>query len=257
MMARRRPGFLRGGGAGERLTRSDRSRLVCVSGLDGAAGEWTSVTASLARHGNVIAVELTLRTPSGGPGRHDPLQAAAEALGRVLADLPRRSVLIGHSMGGIVSMVTAARQPGWVSGLVLTAPFLPFSRNGRSTLLSAADYARHRALFIADGRGRRRDRREHQARDRRTQAAALRTLARYGVRPAAFHNLADRVSCPVLLLHGDEDHYVPPAFALAAADRHPQWEFSLIPGAGHFPHRDNPANWLASVDPWLRRLQPG
>jgi pimeloyl-ACP methyl ester carboxylesterase len=90
-----------------------------------------------------------------------------------------------------------------------------------------------------------------------SQAAALRTLARYGVRPAAFHNLADRVSCPVLLLHGDEDHYVPPAFALAAADRHPQWEFSLIPGAGHLPHRDNPANWLASVDPWLRRPSAG
>ncbi len=68
--------------------------------------------------------------------------------------------------------------------------------------------------------------------------------------------MADRVSCPVLLVHGGEDHYVPPVFALAAAGRHPAWQLALITGAGHFPHRDNPAAWLTSVVPWLQRLQP-
>src|SRR5205823_551865 len=126
-----------------------------------------------------------------------------------------------------------------LAGLLLNAPFLPFSRNGRSSLLSAADYARHRALFFAAVRRRRQEPSRSQALDRRTQAAALRALPSYGVRPAAFHAIADRVGCPVLLLHGEQDHYVPPAFALAAAGRHPQWQLSLIPGAGHFPHRDN------------------
>jgi pimeloyl-ACP methyl ester carboxylesterase len=61
-------------------------------------------------------------------------------------------------------------------------------------------------------------------------------------------------SCPVLLVHGADDHYVPPGFVLAAAARHPAWQVALIAGAGHFPHRDDPAAWLATVDPWLRAL---
>ncbi len=159
-------------------------------------------------------------------------------------------------MGALASMLIAATQPHRLAGLVLTAPFVPVARNGRSTLATAADYARHRVLFLAGAGRRRRDRSELRTVNRRTRAAGLRALAQYGLRPGAFHALADRVSCPVLLVHGGNDHYVPPAFALAAAARHPAWQVALIAGAGHFPHRDDPAAWLSTVDPWLQRLRP-
>lgn len=228
--------------------------LVCVSGLNGAAGEWTGVGPALARYGDVGAVELTLRAASGAHGRGGPLQAGAQALDPVLASPPERSVLIGHSMGAVVSMLKAATEPDRLAGLVLTAPFLPVARHGRSTLRTVADYAHHRVRFVAGTRDRRRL--ERRTVDRRTRATGLLALARYGVRPAAFHAMADRVSCPVLLVHGGEDHYVPATFALAAAARHPAWQLDLLTGVGHFPHRDNPAAWLSAVAPWLQRLQP-
>jgi pimeloyl-ACP methyl ester carboxylesterase len=237
-------------------TEGGRRRSVCLSGLGGAAQEWNHVGPALTRHGDVIAVELTLRAANSTRSGEAPLETALEALDRVLAGTPGLSVLIGHSMGALAGTLLAGRQPDRLAGLVLTAPFVPVARNGRSTLATAADYARHRTLFVADAGRRRRERLEPRVGSRRARAAGLRALAEYGLRPAAFHAMADRVSCPVLLVHGDEDHHVPPAFACAAAARHPAWDVALIAGAGHFPHRDDPAAWLAAVDPWLSRLRP-
>ncbi len=53
---------------------------VCVSGLGGAADEWTDVGPALARYGDVIAVELTLPVASPIRSGGAPLEAALDAL---------------------------------------------------------------------------------------------------------------------------------------------------------------------------------
>jgi pimeloyl-ACP methyl ester carboxylesterase len=237
-------------------TQAGKRVLVCLSGLGGGTADWLDVGPALARYGDVIAVELALGPASAIHSGGGPLQAAVEALDRVLASEPELPVLVGHSMGALVSMLIAATHSHRLAGLVLTAPFVPAGRNGRSTVATAADYARHRILFLTDARRRRRQRLEPRAVSRRARVAGLAALARYGLRPDAFHAMADEVVCPVLLVHGGDDHYVPPAFVLAAAARHPAWQVDLIAGAGHFPHRDDPAAWLAAVDPWLQCLPP-
>ena len=233
--------------AGSRLT-------VCVSGLGGGAGEWNAVGPSLARHGHVIATELEFA--GGVRSRGGSFRTALEALDQAVASAREGSVLIGHSMGALASMLIASSQLNRLGGLVLTSPFVPPARNGRSTLAAAADYARHRAHFFADSPRRIRHASVPTV-SRRTRAAGLGALALYGLRPAVFHDLADRVDCQVLLVHGDNDHYVPPAFARAAAARHPTWQIAVIAGAGHFVHRDDPKAWLTAVDPWLGRLRSG
>lgn len=227
--------------------------VVCVPGLGGAADEWTDVAPGLTRHGDVIAVEPTMAVTSADPLAPGPLRTTLGAVDRALGGRPEHPVLIGHSMGAVASMLIAANGSHRLGGLVLTAPFMPVARNGRSTFVTVADYAWHRVLFLAGARGRHR-RSGLPTVNRRDRAAGLRTLAKYGLRPGAFHTLADRVDCPVLIVHGSNDHYVPPAFALAAVARHPAWQLKLIAGAGHFPHRDHPSAWLGIVDPWLQRL---
>jgi len=154
-------------------------------------------------------------------------------------------------------MLAAAAEPSRVSGLVLTAPFLPVARDGRSRLTTAADYARHRVLFLAGTSGRHRELPRSGPLTLRERGANLRSLAHCGLRPGAFHAHADAVSCPVLIVHGENDHYVPAAFALGAAHRHPGWQLELLTGAGHFPHRDAPDAWLRAVLPWLDGLAAG
>jgi pimeloyl-ACP methyl ester carboxylesterase len=179
---------------------------------------------------------------------------AVDDLERTVAGEAGERMLLGHSMGALVSLLVAGARPDLVAGLVLTAAFVPASRNGRSTLAAGADYARHRALFVGGSRRRRNRRPPRLTVDRVTRLAGLAALADYGLRPATFHAAADRVRCPVLLVHGGEDHYVPPAFVFAAAARHPAWDVRVISGAGHFPHRDDPAAWLSVVEPWMDQL---
>jgi pimeloyl-ACP methyl ester carboxylesterase len=76
----------------------------------------------------------------------------------------------------------------------------------------------------------------------------LRSLAPLGLRPAELHDVGDAITCPVLVVHGDDDHHVPVAFARASARRHPSWRLAVIPGAGHVSHRAAPASWLGPCD---------
>src|SRR5438270_6818069 len=110
--------------------------LVCVSGLGGEPGEWMNVGPALARHGDVIAVALTLDAPHAMHGGGGRLQVAVRALDRLLAGEPGRPVLVGHSMGALASLLVAATRSDRLAGLVLTAPFVPAARHGRSTVVT-------------------------------------------------------------------------------------------------------------------------
>jgi pimeloyl-ACP methyl ester carboxylesterase len=49
-----------------------------------------------------------------------------------------------------------------------------------------------------------------------------------------------RVFIPVLILAGEHDGIVPPAYGRALADSFPRAVFHLVPEAGHFPHIEQP-----------------
>ncbi len=191
--------------------------IVCVSGIGGSAAEWDAVAPALS------------------------------AFGRVTPAIPRegRMIVVGHSRGGVRALTLAAGEPGRVEALVLTNGFFPPARDGRSTLAAVRDYAGHRVAYLrsfADS-----GRAPHPT---RTGLGQLGTVARLGLRPGAFHRIADAVRCPVIVIHGRDDHVVPIGFAHAAAARHPAWTFRALAG-GHRLHADRPAVWSEVVTEWL------
>jgi len=135
---------------------------------------------------------------SGGRATENSLYAAADAAYAALTARPgvdpRRIYVYGRSLGSAVATYTAAHHP--VAGLILESPF--------------------------------------------TNAAAM-AKYHYGLLPRfllrlSLDNVANvrRVSCPILLFHGDADRLVPTAMgmAVAAAAAGPV-EVVLIHGSGH------------------------
>ncbi|WP_432547478.1 alpha/beta fold hydrolase [Kineococcus sp. SYSU DK004] len=111
-----------------------RRRVVLLPGAGCDAGQWAAVAAALAGDHDVEARDL--------PGHHGapPLPGAvsleavaahlADSLADGLAGGPADgpagpAVLVGHSTGGVVALVVAARRPELVAGLVLVDSNVP------------------------------------------------------------------------------------------------------------------------------------
>src|SRR5690349_19627503 len=100
--------------------------VVLVHGLGGAAINWMAAAPLLAERTRVVALDLAGfgRTPS--LGRPTTVEASA----KLLVDFVTRLfagpvILVGNSMGGLVTMLAAAAQPDRVAGTVLVDPALP------------------------------------------------------------------------------------------------------------------------------------
>lgn len=158
----------------------------------------------------------------------------------------RPAVVIGHSLGGVQALRVAVAHPDRVRALVLTGSFYPPARGGRSLAAAVTGYGRHRALYAREV-----IRRNRAPRPTLAGVRDLMGLARLGLRPRAFHELASRVRCPVLAIHGGDDHVVPVEFARAAMRRHPTWTYREVPRAGHRIHCERPDDWAEMVSGWL------
>jgi pimeloyl-ACP methyl ester carboxylesterase len=62
-----------------------------------------------------------------------------------------------------------------------------------------------------------------------------------------------RVRCPVLLLHGDDDHICPIANSRSLAAARPDWEFVTLAGAGHGPNARDPVRVNLLIKEFLDR----
>jgi pimeloyl-ACP methyl ester carboxylesterase len=218
------------------VSRERPAGIVCLHGLARGPSDWDRVRAGLEAHGAVATPALPRK----------PAAALAEARRIVVSG----SVVIGHSMGGLLALRIAATAR--VGAVILTGCAFPVARNGRTRRETARDYAAHRISFLRALRDR------PPADGPRIRApAGLPAVARALARPGRFDDLVGRISAPVLVVHARDDHHVPVDFALAAAGRHPGWEIRVLEAGGHHAHLRAPREWLAAVEPWLadRRAQ--
>jgi pimeloyl-ACP methyl ester carboxylesterase len=102
--------------------------LVLVHGLVGSSKNWERNIQFLARFRTVYALDLANMGASERVAGIDPgLEATADRLAAAMDALGiRRADIAGHSHGGAISMMLAARHPGKVRRLVLFAPANPF-----------------------------------------------------------------------------------------------------------------------------------
>lgn len=94
--------------------------LVFVHGGGAHAHWWTHVAATFAERYRVAAIDLSGHGDSGRRERYG-LEVWADEVVAVAADadMSGPAVVIGHSMGGFVTIVTAARHPERLAGVVV------------------------------------------------------------------------------------------------------------------------------------------
>jgi pimeloyl-ACP methyl ester carboxylesterase len=243
------------------LTLSEAGAGRPVLLLHGGGGPAT--VAGLAEHLSRIAHTLTPVHP-GWNGTHRPawltgIDDLALAYLNILHERRLRDVLVvGSSLGGWTAAEMAVRDSaGTITGLVLidavgveveAEPITDFFA------LDARGVAEHSwhdpdryHLDPADVPS------EELAR-RRTDMATMRVLAGdpYMHDPKLLRRLG-RVQAPALLLWGESDRIVTPAYGAAYADAFGNGRLEIVPQAGHLPQIEQPEHTFALIDAHLRR----
>ncbi|MCU6616514.1 alpha/beta hydrolase [Achromobacter sp. 77] len=179
---------------------------------------------------------------------HDVLPALLEVLGvNARRDKP---VLFGHSDGGSIALLYAARYPDAVAGVIAAAPHI-LVEDVSVTSIAAA----RRAYLESDLRARLS--RHHQDVD-----SAFWGWNDIWLNPEfRAWNIEDdlsRIACPVLAIQGTGDEYGTLAQVHGIRRRAPQTELLEIPDCGHSPHRDQPATVIQAVARFVGALEkPG
>jgi pimeloyl-ACP methyl ester carboxylesterase len=209
------------------LMRGAGEPVVMIHGLGGSWTWWRNNIDVLAQHHQVYALELGRRERwLDSRGRVRPAEAADVLAGWLDRMDLARVHLIGHSMGGQMSIRLAATYPERVNRLVLVdATGLPFGAG----LLSLT----RRAIMPAPERTRE-FRRMVLVSNWRTNPFVVFQTARDMVRDDV-SPLLPRIQAPTLIIWGGRDPMVPVANAYALQAGIPDARLLVIPHAGHNP----------------------
>ena len=277
-----------GTGTIPKSTPADAPPIVFVHGLGGSHLDWVRVGSGLAVDRRAVALDLRGFGLTPGRPRKARVGANVALLDRFLREVVGGpAVLVGNSMGGLISLLQTHANPETVAGLVLVNPALP--QPGPRPELRLV------ALFLAytlPGFGEvcvRAEQRLVPAEERvrgslgytfanpfrapRELVSAMVALTEERRRipgtampfvtaaRSTVPAVVDRrnraamgaIQVPVLLIHGEADRLVSVLSSQAAAAANPGWETRFLPDVGHMPQLEMPEPVLDAVTGWLAR----
>ncbi len=248
--------------------------LLLLHGLVGSAHNWRLNIGFLARHSSVYVVDLfNMGQSERVPGLNAGLEATADRLAAYMDALGLEEAdIAGHSHGGAVAMMFAARHPNRVRSLILFAPANPFCDLGHQLIRF---YQTRFGIWLA---------RQIPVLPRMVKATALsrmygdparvsidslegytdglhvpgtidhvlQILQRWFVDMGLLRSALTGLSAkPTLLIWGDRDRAVGLNSGRELQRMLPQSSLVVIPGAGHIPFEEMPDFCNQIMHDWL------
>ena len=275
----------------------DATPMVLVHGLGGSHTNWLEVGQMWSQHREVFALDLRGFGLTAGHPADTAVLANRDLVVAFLEHVVRRpAIVVGNSMGGMISTFVTRSRPDLVAGLVLVDPALPavpvrpdpvvasrfavFAlpgvaeaglRRARQTLPPRVLAEQVAALVFAD-----RSKGSQAVMDVNVEVAtrrgaidgamgdidrsftrAARSLLVVVGRPRRYAAHLAALPGPVLLLHGDKDRLVSVEAARRTARANPDWDYVEFAGVGHVPQMEVPQSVAAVVDEWIERRVEG
>ena len=267
---------------------ADGPLLVMVHGLGGSLVNWAALAPLLTDTCRVVALDLIGFGHTKAGTHSTSVTANQRMLQRFLSEVAGSpAILVGNSMGGLITILQAARHPETVAAVVLVDPALPTQPGSRAEPLVAASFGMYAVPHLGRAmlKARRRVRSPEQlamdvlrlcavdptrvpadvleqhmemARARRGYPdidehflAAARSLMGVLARRNSYLATMKAIRAPVLLLHGERDRLVPIGASRAAAAANPSWRFEVAPDVGHVPQLEVPEWTAGHILDWL------
>jgi pimeloyl-ACP methyl ester carboxylesterase len=266
--------------------------LVFVHGLGGSHLNWALVGPELAAGRRAMAPDLRGFGLTPGDRRTATLWGNIALLRQFIDHIVGEpAILVGNSMGGMLSILQAHTHPESVAGLVLISPVLParvrrpdlrvarkFWRSAVPGLREASAqalrdgvpprYLVHRVIdlyctdpaspdpqMIEASTALAELRRAAGGADEALLVAA-RSLMNVASQPRRYEAVMSAIDAPVLLIGGTRDPVVPLASIRAAAAGNPGWETVIMEDVGHTAQLEKPHAVVPIVRRWLERHFP-
>lgn len=220
---------------------------LLIHGLGGTSNTWTPLLPALS-HFTAVRIDLP------GSGRSHKVEGAlsidkfVQACLRVLSSRNIERVhVLGHSLGTIVAAHLAAREPKIVRSLALFGPLLAPPDAARPNIKARADKARGEGVAgmqaIADTLVQAATSAETKAKRHAVVAYVRELLMRQD--PDGYARTCEAlaeaqpadtaaITCPTILVTGDEDGVAPPQSVRAMGDKIAGSQVEVLKGCGHW-----------------------
>jgi len=244
--------------------------------------QWKGQIPYLSRHFRVVTFDGRGNGRSDRPSvpsAYDEREFAADALAVLDATATERAVLLGYSLGAQRGLILATDHPERVEAAIFVGPSYagggrPLDERARFTWEDELDtdegwakYNKH--FWLRDYRGfvefffSRIFREPHSTKQIEDcvgwaleTTAEMLVTAQYGrtLEPDEARELAQRLACPLLVVHGTADQIAHYTRGQALAE-HGDGRLVLVEGGGHAPHARDPVMFNRLVREFVERLR--
>lgn len=240
--------------------------VLLIHGIGSSSADFNPVIHQMTAFCQPITIDLRGHGASGQPASGYHYQDYIRDLDIVLTDLQmEHPIILGHSLGGIITLMWAAMNPSRPHALIIEDSPLRSGGDFREAfdgwlMLNALPQAAARDWYETKNPDWSADLLDQRSFDMvNTARAAIEELREISLSNNGLDSFAglEAITAPLLFLQGDPDagSMVIPEDLEAMQQLLPQMEVEQFPGAGHTIHRSHPEEWLERVQAFIESVK--